>query len=556
MVPPESQTSAEENSSMSVDDKEQLVSGKDQNISTAVVHGVSSLKSKIDAQEDASFMDKSGKQQQFDYQPNIYACQPQTLSSGGYLSHLGQWEECPHFVNAEGLDTARPMIYGSYFPLPTIGDSQPYFFWNYPFSSPYYQPPGSPSIGYLNSSTGMLQFDPMHLYYVPDELLYSPAYGFYQPFGSFKGTPIQLSGTPGYFWPGNIPLNSQMHQESMYRSGSYKALQQVDKYEGATPSWGAGNYRFSAFNKSKHGRGSLDFLNELNRGPRTTKTKKEEDSSSAEGKKKNPLVDSEQYNHPEFITEYKDAKFFVIKSYTEDHVHKSIKYNVWSSTDMGNRKLNAAYRKAKETGEHCPIFLFFSVNGSGQFCGVAEMIGPVDFDKSFDYWQHKRWSGRFPVKWHIVKDLPNNIVRHIILENNEKKPVTNSKDTQEVKLEQGLQILAIFKSHEADTTILEDFDFYERREKAMLDNRMEKMKVQCPDAKAQKVVQGSAPVDLVTHISATFTKDVQPEEAEGKENGLKVEDTVAAENDSAAPVRTEDGMPRTAEVEILSKEIG
>ncbi|GJN26508.1 hypothetical protein PR202_gb14442 [Eleusine coracana subsp. coracana] len=454
MVPPESQTSAEENSSMSVDDKEQILP-------------------------------------------------PYT----GYLSHLGQWEECPHFVNAEGLDTARP-------------------------------------------------FDPMHLYYVPDELLYSPAYGFYQPFGSFKGTPIQLSGTPGYFWPGNIPLNSQMHQESMYRSGSYKALQQVDKYEGATPSWGAGNYRFSAFNKSKHGRGSLDFLNELNRGPRTTKTKKEEDSSSAEGKKKNPLVDSEQYNHPEFITEYKDAKFFVIKSYTEDHVHKSIKYNVWSSTDMGNRKLNAAYRKAKETGEHCPIFLFFSVNGSGQFCGVAEMIGPVDFDKSFDYWQHKRWSGRFPVKWHIVKDLPNNIVRHIILENNEKKPVTNSKDTQEVKLEQGLQILAIFKSHEADTTILEDFDFYERREKAMLDNRMEKMKVQCPDAKAQKVVQGSAPVDLVTHISATFTKDVQPEEAEGKENGLKVEDTVAAENDSAAPVRTEDGMPRTAEVEILSKEIG
>ena len=73
------------------------------------------------------------------------------------------------------------------------------------------------------------------------------------------------------------------------------------------------------------------------------------------------------------------------------------------------------------------------VNGSGQFCGVAEMIGPVDFDRSVDYWQQDKWSGQFPVKWHIVKDVPNNLLRHITLENNDNKPVTNSRDTQEVK---------------------------------------------------------------------------------------------------------------------------
>jgi YTH domain-containing family protein len=36
------------------------------------------------------------------------------------------------------------------------------------------------------------------------------------------------------------------------------------------------------------------------------------------------------------------------------------------------------------------------------------------------------------VKWHIIKDVPNNLLRHITLENNENKPVTNSRDTQEV----------------------------------------------------------------------------------------------------------------------------
>lgn len=60
------------------------------------------------------------------------------------------------------------------------------------------------------------------------------------------------------------------------------------------------------------------------------------------------------------------------------------------------------------------------------------MIGPVDFEKSCEYWQQDKWNGSFPVKWHIVKDVPNSLLKHITLENNENKPVTNSRDTQEV----------------------------------------------------------------------------------------------------------------------------
>lgn len=60
------------------------------------------------------------------------------------------------------------------------------------------------------------------------------------------------------------------------------------------------------------------------------------------------------------------------------------------------------------------------------------MVGPVDFNKDMDFWQQDKWNGSFPVKWHIIKDVPNNNFRHVILENNENKPVTNSRDTQEV----------------------------------------------------------------------------------------------------------------------------
>jgi len=60
------------------------------------------------------------------------------------------------------------------------------------------------------------------------------------------------------------------------------------------------------------------------------------------------------------------------------------------------------------------------------------MTGPVSFDRDMDFWQQDKWSGSFPVKWHIIKDVPNSYFRHIILHNNENKPVTNSRDTQEV----------------------------------------------------------------------------------------------------------------------------
>ena len=53
------------------------------------------------------------------------------------------------------------------------------------------------------------------------------------------------------------------------------------------------------------------------------------------------------------------ARFFVIKSYTEDDVHKSLKYEIWSSTDPGNKRLDKAF---KETSGRGPIYLFFSVN--------------------------------------------------------------------------------------------------------------------------------------------------------------------------------------------------
>ncbi|KAK8585941.1 hypothetical protein V6N13_050909 [Hibiscus sabdariffa] len=228
-------------------------------------------------------------------------------------------------------------------------------------------------------------------------------------------------------------------------------------------------------------RGFPDTWAEQNRGPRTNRSKNQlvvkaytskAGNSDAEG---SIIIYTDQYNKDDFPVDYVDAKFFVIKSYSEDDVHKSIKYNVWSSTPHGNRKLESAFEDAQKISagkpSSCPIFLFFSVNASGQFCGVAEMIGPVDFQKDMDFWQQDKWSGSFPVKWHIIKDVPNSHFRHIILWNNENKPVTNSRDTQEIMYEQGMEMLKVFKNHAMKTSLLDDFMYYENRQRIMQEER-------------------------------------------------------------------------------------
>ena len=95
-----------------------------------------------------------------------------------------------------------------------------------------------------------------------------------------------------------------------------------------------------------------------------------------------------------------------------------------------------------------------------------------------------KFSGQFKVKWIYVKDVPNSQLRHIRLENNENKPVTNSRDTQvprglsasqlsvvsdsiqfqEVPPDKGRAVLKIIHSYKHATSIFDDFIHYEKRQ--------------------------------------------------------------------------------------------
>ncbi|KAJ0229800.1 YTH domain-containing protein [Hirschfeldia incana] len=276
-----------------------------------------------------------------------------------------------------------------------------------------------------------------------------------------------------------------------------------------TPNW----YKTMGYGYSGYGKENFAGLDELNRGPRAKGFKICQESCQPEileiEKKTSEDVsvpDSKDYNKEDFSETYSNVILFVIKSYSEDDIHKSIKYNVWSSTPNGNKKLDAAYNEAKE--KSCPVFLMFSVNTSGQFVGLAEMVGPVDFNQTVEYWQQDKWVGCFPVKWHIVKDIPNSSLRHITLENNENKPVTNSRDTQEVTLEQGLKVIKIFKEHASKTCMLNDFVFYESREKIMKEGKKKQQQYKKKGTPKHETKETSTSPQVASEISQNGVAEV------------------------------------------------
>ncbi|XP_023874099.1 YTH domain-containing protein ECT1 isoform X2 [Quercus suber] len=506
---------------------------------------------------------------------NAYVSHEQNVSYGGYANNTGIWDGYSQYVNNEAMHVVSPVIYndnpsvvfhsgygfnpemayGQYSPVatqlhPLMMDGQLYSPQQVPFSPSYYAQAPAPNLPHISSAMPISPADLM----LPenssiDTMLYGPGSG-YVGFGSFGGG--NLSGNLG-----SSSLTSPVTYQPMGILGSYEhnagqisqqqrpmhgyglmsssfggryphgSSNQSSTFGGASISYPVVNDRnrltldkgrrrerdrdsISVFNDSQ------DIFNDRNRGPRASKLRSKSGTEQGSSSFSKYVISTlgirlDSYNRLDFVTDYENAKFFIIKSFSEDNVHKSIKYNVWASTPHGNKKLDAAYHEAKEIKGYCPVFLLFSVNASGQFCGVAEMVGPVDFEKDADYWQQDRWSGQFSVRWHIIKDVPNIRFRHILLESNDNKPVTHSRDSQEVALKEGIEMLKIFKDYDTRTSILDDFEFYDERERVLRERKARQIASSTAD------VSDSPADESVNQMSDSFAQALKLDERNNKE---------------------------------------
>ncbi|KAH0612093.1 uncharacterized protein H6S33_010145 [Morchella sextelata] len=155
----------------------------------------------------------------------------------------------------------------------------------------------------------------------------------------------------------------------------------------------------------------------------------------------------------------RDSRFFVIKSNCELDIFASLKHGIWTSTDLGNKRLDRAFCDPTRKG---PIFLFFSVSGSGKFCGIAEMTSAIEHSVHTGIWSDKRWRGRFTVEWLNVKDIPNADLRQFRVANNDNKPFTNCRDTQEILINPGESVYNLFSRYVSSSSVFQS-SFEEQR---------------------------------------------------------------------------------------------
>ncbi|XP_040996711.1 YTH domain-containing protein ECT4 isoform X2 [Juglans microcarpa x Juglans regia] len=469
----------------------------------------------------------------------------------GYDCSYGELNNQGYHVGGDGMELQYPVMqadngsfvyfmpgfqpgYTPYFPISTIGVDGQYVDQQAYLPTPMFQPPiASPghyptTIPYGKLLPSPYVWDPSLVgdgyfgniyagapeFTEPKHNLPSPSHGIHKQLKPVNKSDVVAKG----YFPVSKPSAHNQGKGGMLYSNSPVNLKANAR------GWGSSEKLKS---RSKiNGVSNIGLLSEHNQGPRTANAKgvlisggnaagSLETDGNGNSNSISSFIRMDQYNLPDFPTKYDHAFFFVIKSYSEDDIHKSIKYNVWSSTPNGNKRLDSAYQDAQERmvdkGSKCPVLLFFSVNASGQFCGIAEMIGRVDYNKNMDFWQQDKWNGYFPVKWHILKDVPNPLLRHIILENNDNKPVTNSRDTQEVRFPQGVEMLIIFKNYVSKTSILDDFDFYENRQKVMQEKRAGEF---TPHYNLQKIDELTTSFKTVDLSAAKSIE--QPEDGEDK----------------------------------------
>ena len=189
------------------------------------------------------------------------------------------------------------------------------------------------------------------------------------------------------------------------------------------------------------------------------------------------LIDINQKNSKLGDIVNSNCKFFVIKSFSEEDIHKSIKYNVWSSSKNGNLTLSNAFNLTKEKNGN--VYLFYSCNGSGRYCGIARMKTPCDENKSFELWtQDGKWPGLFDVEWLLIKDVPFKEFKNIIItmKDGEIKPISNARDTQEIPFEQAKIMIQKIAEYQNSKTILEHFEFYDMRQENYERNKNKEVK--------------------------------------------------------------------------------
>ncbi|KAL4511862.1 hypothetical protein ABPG72_012707 [Tetrahymena utriculariae] len=149
------------------------------------------------------------------------------------------------------------------------------------------------------------------------------------------------------------------------------------------------------------------------------------------------------------------GRFFQMKAYQWEAIKAGVLYGTWSTSIDQNILLDQAFCEAK--GKY-PIILFFSINQSKSFQGVAIMKSRVNPQWRQDVWDGtKKFQGLFFIEWIYVQHILSTEFKGILNSLNFNKPVINQRNGQEINYEAGIQMLEVFMKQSQSKRIDHDY---------------------------------------------------------------------------------------------------
>ncbi|EAR94570.3 hypothetical protein TTHERM_00047100 (macronuclear) [Tetrahymena thermophila SB210] len=149
------------------------------------------------------------------------------------------------------------------------------------------------------------------------------------------------------------------------------------------------------------------------------------------------------------------ARFFQMKAYQWEAIKAGVLYGTWSTSIDQNILLDQAFCEAK--GKY-PIILFFSINQSKSFQGVAVMKSRVNPQWRQDVWDdNKKFQGLFFIEWIYVQHILSTEFKGILNSLNYNKPVINQRNGQQINYEAGIQMLEVFMKQSQSKRIDQDY---------------------------------------------------------------------------------------------------
>eukprot|EP00475_Leptophrys_vorax_P033804 TRINITY_DN53749_c2_g1_i1.p1 TRINITY_DN53749_c2_g1~~TRINITY_DN53749_c2_g1_i1.p1 ORF type:complete len:405 (-),score=68.99 TRINITY_DN53749_c2_g1_i1:54-1268(-) len=211
-----------------------------------------------------------------------------------------------------------------------------------------------------------------------------------------------------------------------------------------------------------------------------------------------------------------NSRFFILRCPHEDDVFLSFYFGVWAGRHLGKRILEAAFHEKMSREERTAnfteaIYLLFFPDNTGHFCGMAELTGPLQEIAKLGKWRSfGKWKSAFKVRWLYLKDINKREFAHIsipIKNGESRRCVTTLRDSSEIPMEQGYQMLDIIRSFKSTTSLQTDLEWHQRR----MEERLDRISANLHAAEDHYVYESKTSSSSVKsqHFSSSWNAPVQ-----------------------------------------------